>query len=39
MIDLSRALKYPWSGQGAITKTIIGGLLAVVVPMTCLFGA
>jgi hypothetical protein len=33
MIDLSRALKYPFSGPGAITKTIIGGLLAAVMPL------
>lgn len=29
MIDLSRAIKYPFSGDGAFVKTLIGGALAL----------
>ncbi|MBI5957958.1 MAG: DUF4013 domain-containing protein [Chloroflexi bacterium] len=32
MIDLGRALKYPFSGPNAITKTLIGGVMALLLP-------
>ncbi len=32
MISLSRALRYPFSGSDAVTKTLIGGVLALLMP-------
>lgn len=29
MIDLPRAIKYPFSGEGALVKTLLGGMLAL----------
>ncbi|MCD4686510.1 MAG: DUF4013 domain-containing protein [Anaerolineae bacterium] len=33
MIDLPRAIKYPFSGDGALVKTLIGGVLALFAAM------
>ncbi len=38
MIDLGRALKYPFSGQNAVTKSIIGALMALLLPLFFLTG-
>ena len=38
MIDLGRAIKYPFSGENAVSKTIIGGLMTMMLPVLFLTG-
>jgi hypothetical protein len=38
VIDLGRAIKYPFSGPNAVAKSIIGGLMALLLPLFFLSG-